>query len=186
MIQYQANKSFKVDGRPIFVFDGLLSDSVINETYTALKGAHFTLTEIARPDVEDYRHWAHNMPLKSAQHLPLVKIANNVINDLFEDRYRLYRSYCNASTYGDMLYPHTDCMPDAKEMTALWFIQDEWNYEWGGETLFYNKDDDAEVVVTPKPGRLAIFDGAINHAGNPPKKVCTKPRYTFALKYERF
>ena len=134
MIQYQANKSFKVDDRPIHVFDNLISKAVLNETYMALKMAPFTLTEIARPDVEKYRHWAHNMPLEIAQKFPLVLIANNVIKSQFKERYRAYRSYCNVATYGDMLYPHTDCLPDTNEMTALWFVQNEWNYEWGGET----------------------------------------------------
>lgn len=185
MSKFVPTKSFLVDNRPIYVFDDLLSTSVINEITMALSGAAFTHTEIARPDVEAYRHWAFNMPIKTAQQLPITQMSTMVIDSTFSDKYQLYRSYCNVASHGDMLYPHTDCMPDAKELTALWFIQDKWNYEWGGETIFYNKDDDAEVVVSPKPGRLAIFDGAINHAGNAPHKVCTKPRYTFALKYER-
>jgi len=185
MSQFNPTKSLQVDGRPIFVFDDLINKSVIGEITKALSDAAFTHTEIARPDVVDHRHWAYNMPLEKSKHLPLVIVANQVIDSLFKEKYKIYRSYCNVATHGDMLYPHTDCMPNAKEMTALWFVQDEWNYEWGGETIFYNKENDAEVVVTPKPGRLAIFDGAINHAGNAPHKVCTKPRYTFALKYER-
>jgi hypothetical protein len=184
MSPFKPNRQTTVDGRPIFVFDDLLEKSVIHEIVQALSTAPFTHTESARPDVEAYKHWAFNMPMDKAQHLPLVQMADKVIASLFEQKYQIYRCYCNIATYGDMLYPHTDCQPNAKEMTALWFIQDEWNYEWGGETLFYNKHDDAEVVVTPKPGRLAIFDGAINHAGNAPHKVCTKSRYTFALKYE--
>ncbi len=184
MNQFKPKKQALVDGRPIYVFDDLLEKSVIDEVNTALRGAAFTHTEIARPDVEAYRHWAFNMPLEKAKHLPLVQMADKVIASLFDQKYQIYRCYCNVASHGDMLYPHTDCQPNAKEMTALWFIQDEWNYEWGGETIFYNKENDAEVVVTPKPGRLAIFDGAINHAGNAPHKVCTKPRYTFALKYE--
>ncbi len=184
MSQYKPDKSAVVDGRPIFVFDDLLQKTAIDNVTTALNGAPFTHTEIARPDVEAYRHWAFNMPLNQTKDFPLVNMANKVIDSLFEKKYQLYRCYCNVASHGDMLYPHTDCMPDAKEMTALWFVQDEWNYEWGGETIFYNKYNDAEVVVTPKPGRLAIFDGAIIHAGNAPHKICTKPRYTFALKYE--
>ena len=186
MSQFKPDKHFTVDGRPIFVFDDLLEKKVIDEITHALDYAPFTHTEVARPDVEAYRHWAHNMPLEKAKHLPLVQMADKVIGSLFAEKYRIYRSYCNVATYGDMLYPHTDCQPNAKEMTALWFIQTTWDYQWGGETIYYDKNDDAAVVVTPKPGRLAIFDGAINHAGNAPHRVCTTPRYTFALKYERY
>ncbi len=186
MSQFKPNKQFTVDGRPIFVFDDLLKKKVIDEITHALNYAPFTHTEIARPDVEAYKHWAHNMPLEKAKHLPLVQMADKVIGSLFEEKYRIYRSYCNVATYGDMLYPHTDCQPNTNEMTALWFIQTTWDYQWGGETIYYDKNDDAAVVVTPKPGRLTIFDGAINHAGNAPHRVCTTPRYTFALKYERY
>lgn len=184
MSHLKPTKHFEVDGKPIYVFDDLLIKSVIDEITIALSGAAFTHNEIARPDVEAYKHWAFNMPLDVAKKLPIVEMANKAIESTFEKKYQLYRSYCNVASHGDMLYPHTDCMPDAKELTSLWFIQDEWKYEWGGETIFYNKDKDAEVVVTPKPGRLVIFDGAIEHAGNAPHKICTKPRYTFALKYE--
>lgn len=184
MSRFKPKKSTTVEGRPIYIFDDLLSKLVIDEITTALSKAPFTHTEIARPDVEPYKHWVHNMSLNQAQHLPLVKMTNEVMASLFKQEYKIYRCYCNIAMHGDMLYPHTDCQPNAKEMTALWFIQEEWNYEWGGETLFYNKNNEAEIVVTPKPGRLAIFDGAINHAGNAPHKICTKPRYTFALKYE--
>lgn len=178
-------KTFEIDGRSIFVFDDLLPKNNIDEIYKALNVAPFTHNEIARPDVADYRHWAYNVPLDQAQQFPLILKCDQVIKSLFQENYKVYRCYCNVASFGDMLFPHTDCMPEAKELTALWFIQDEWNYEWGGETLFYNKEKDAEVVVSPKPGRLVIFDGAIEHAGNAPHKICTKPRYTFALKYEK-
>lgn len=184
MNQFKPTKQVDIEGKIIYVFDGLLDKKVIDEVTRALAVAPFTHTEIARPDVEAYRHWAFNMPLDKTTHFPLVHKTNEVVNALFDEKYQIYRCYCNVASHGDMLYPHTDCMPNAKEMTALWFIQDEWDYAWGGETLFYNNDKDAEVVVSPKPGRLVIFDGAIEHAGNAPHKVCTKPRYTFALKYE--
>jgi len=43
---------------------------------------------------------------------------------------------------------------------------------------------DAEAVVSPKPGRLVIFDGSILHAGRPPNRSCYAPRYTLAYKLE--
>ncbi|HJR13321.1 MAG TPA: 2OG-Fe(II) oxygenase [Rhodanobacteraceae bacterium] len=63
-------------------------------------------------------------------------------------------------------------------------IAREWNAEWGGETLFYNSNMDAEAVVTPKPGRLVVFDGNITHVGRPPNRICYAPRYALAFKLE--
>ena len=51
---------------------------------------------------------------------------------------RLYQSYVNVAHFGDMLFTHTDCLPDAGEVTALWYISESWDPEWGGETMFYD------------------------------------------------
>ena len=72
--------------------------------------------------------------------------------------------------------------PTARELTALWFLCERWDTEWGGETLFYDATGDAQIAVTPKPGRLLLFDGAIRHAGKPPNRNCPVARYTFAIK----
>jgi SM-20-related protein len=39
-------------------------------------------------------------------------------------------------------------------------------------------------VVSPRPGRLVIFDGSIPHAGRPPSRICHAPRYTLAYKFD--
>ena len=81
-----------------------------------------------------------------------------------------------------MLYAHCDCGPDQRELTALWFMATEWEPEWGGETLFFDRTGDAMFCVSPRPGRLVLFDGAIPHVGRPPTRICYTPRYTFAIK----
>jgi Rps23 Pro-64 3,4-dihydroxylase Tpa1-like proline 4-hydroxylase len=83
----------------------------------------------------------------------------------------------------------TCCLPTPtckgkQGLTALWYVAPEWNVEWGGETMLYNRDQDAVACVTPRPGRLAIFDGTILHAGRPPNRICYAPRYTLAFKLE--
>jgi len=48
--------------------------------------------------------------------------------------------------------------------------------------MLYDHNQDAVACVTPRPGRLAIFDGTILHAGRPPNRICYAPRYTLAFK----
>jgi hypothetical protein len=64
-----------------------------------------------------------------------------------------------------MLFTHTDVHEGKQGLTALWYVAPEWNVEWGGETMLYNRDQDAVACVTPRPGRLVVFDGTILHAG---------------------
>ena len=73
-------------------------------------------------------------------------------------------------------------MVPTRELTALWYLCEQWDTEWGGETLFYDDAGDAQIAVTPKPARLLLFDGAIRHAGKPPNRNCPVARYTFAIK----
>ena len=57
-----------------------------------------------------------------------------------------------------------------------------WQADWGGETIYYNDDEDAELAISPRPGRLVIARGALLHRGNVPTRACYEERYTLAYK----
>jgi SM-20-related protein len=178
--------STEIDGRKIAVYDGLLPNDELLKLWSILNRAGFTRTEIARPDTAEHRHWATEIPIASLPSMPFLAPSMAAVQDFAPDkRYRPYRSYVNVAHYGDMLFTHTDCLPDAGELTALWYVCDRWDHEWGGETVFFDAHQDVRAAVSPKPGRLAIFDGALLHAGRPPNRICYVPRYTLALKLER-
>jgi len=145
----------------------------------------FTRNESARGDTQAFRHWVLNIPLEAAMRLAAYLPTVAGVEDFAKSRkYRAYRSYCNHAAHGDMLFTHTDSRPGEQGLTALWYIAPLWDVEWGGETLFFNSKMDAEAVVSPKPGRLVIFDGSITHAGRPPNRACYAPRYTLAYKFD--
>lgn len=175
-----------IEGRKIAIFDELIGMPELNGMVRALENGAFTKTEVARPDTNQFKHWALNLSLEQAQGLPMYAPTIEAAGQLDPGHsYRAYRSYCNFAAYGDMLFTHTDAVPGANELTALWFIAPEWDPEWGGETLFFNSKMDAEFVVSPRPGRLVVFDGVIPHVGRPPNRICYAPRYTFAYKLQR-
>lgn len=178
-------RTASVEGRPLAIFDALVPEADIARFAVLLGHAPFTRTEAARPDTLDYRHWASEMAVPGLLKLPLWG-ATDAAMQAFQParRYRPYRAYTNYSAFGDMLYSHTDCAPDADEFTALWYLSERWDPEWGGETLFFDEGGDAQVVCSPRPGRLVIFHGAIRHAGRPPNRICVAARYTFAIKLE--
>lgn len=172
----------QVDGHDIWVFDGLVDR--VGTMVEALNRAPFTRTERATPETQ-HRHWVREMDLRGLASLPLHQATLSAIASVVSGRaYRAYRAYTNYASYGDVLMIHTDCRPDADEYTALWFLAEEWDADWGGETVFFDGNRDAQFIVTPRPGRLALFHGAIAHAGRPPTRICYAPRYTFALKLE--
>ena len=169
----------------MFVFDGLVAEADLAQYVDALERSQFSRTEVAKLERQaaEFRHWICELPLPNLAQLPIWAATQRAVACARPgEQYRPYRAYTNYSSYGDMLYTHTDCLPDQRELTALWFMSTEWEPEWGGETMFFDSAGDALFCVSPRPGRLVIFDGAIPHAGRPPSRICYKPRYTFAIK----
>lgn len=173
-----------IDGRPLRVFDDQLPN--VAQYVNELALAAFARTEIAKPETAEYRHWVKEMKLESVPQ-PIFEATRRAVLGFVEPHagYRPYRAYTNFASYGDMLFTHTDCKPEERDLTALWYLCDRWDVEWGGETVFYDACDEIACAIRPRPGRLVIFDGAIKHAGRPPNRICYTPRYTFALKFER-
>lgn len=176
-------RRFEVDGRGVWVFDGLLPDVA---TYVAaLERAPFTRTEIARPETAAYRHWVNEMPLAVLERHPLLGLTLAAVSEAKPGQpYRAYRAYTNHAAFGDVLFSHTDCLPDQHDLTALWFMCTDWDVEWGGETAFFDAAGEIACAVLPRPGRLVVFDGAIRHAGRPPTRICHASRFTLAMKLE--
>lgn len=172
-----------VEGRDVFVFDGLVADADLDAYVEALARAPFTRTEFAKPDTAEYKHWVSELPLANVTRVPLWPATQRAVACARPgESYRPLRAYTNYAAYGDMLYTHTDCRPDQRELTVLWFLSTDWEPEWGGETMFFDASGDAMFCASPKPGRLVVFDGAIPHVGRPPSRICFAPRYTFAIK----
>ncbi len=173
----------QVEGRDVFVFDGLIADGKLAEYAEALERAPFTRTEYAKPETETYKHWVSEMALANLVQLPLWPLTQNAVMSARPgEAYRPYRAYTNFAAYGDMLYTHVDCRPDQRELTALWYLTKHWDPEWGGETMFFDASGDAMFCASPRPGRLVLFDGAIPHVGRPPTRICYAPRFSFAIK----
>jgi SM-20-related protein len=179
----QPSRHAQVEGRDVFVFDGLLPAEESARYFQTLGRAAFTRTETARADTLEHRHWVCEMPIENLPKLSLWPPTQQAVQTARpSERFQPYRVYTNFAAFGDLLLTHVDALPEARELTALWFLAERWDTEWGGETLFYDSDGDAQLAVSPKPGRLLLFDGAIRHAGKPPNRNCFVSRFTFAIK----
>ena len=178
------SRSEQIDGRDIFVFDGLVSAEECAVYYRAITQAAFTRTEFASVATADLRHWVCEMPLQNLPRASLWAATEQAIAGVRPGQnFRPYRAYTNFASFGDLLMTHVDAQPDQpRELTALWYLCDRWDAYWGGETLFYTADGDARYAVAPKPARLVLFDGVIRHAGKPPNRNCPIGRYTLAIK----
>jgi len=177
--------TYLIDNKRIELFDLLLSADETEQYVTALDGAAFTRTEIAGPETAATKHFVSEMPMAALQHVPLLAKTLELLNATFAGEYAAYRAYTNLALPGDLLYSHVDCTADQRDVTALWYLCRTWHIDWAGETVFFNDLNEIALSVLPKPGRLALFDGRIRHAGRPPTRIATESRYTFAMKFQR-
>lgn len=73
--------------------------------------------------------------------------------------HRLLRCYANGAPYGSEGSIHTNSISD-RSFSAIYYPHAKWEPNWGGETVFFNKDKtDIIASVYPRPNRLAIFPG---------------------------
>lgn len=81
-----------------------------------------------------------------------------------EDQDAIKNSWALVSTPFSTYYYHIDCTsPYKNEKTLLYYVNDRWDKNWGGETLFSDETGEPEYAVQYKPGRIVVFDNSIEH-----------------------
>jgi len=101
----------------------------------------------------------------------------------------LVRAYINGYTYGTDGYAHRDDQwinerygKDALSETCIFYLNDEWHHDWGGETVVYNEDLEIENAILPKKNRLIVFDSNKLHAARPLSRCYTGVRQVLVMK----
>lgn len=95
------------------------------------------------------------IPYLVANHLNLI------LNNIFISRIFLQPSIPNFKKNKKGI--HTDMK--GNHLVCLYYVNGT-----DGETVFYDDDDNELQRVSPKKGRVALFDGAIRHSATPPTK----------------
>lgn len=97
-------------------------------------------------------------------------------------KYKLDRVYANGQTYGLSGSYHKDVESDDTDAykTFLYYVNPYWNYQWGGNTFFYQGEKNHNQLFIPNNG--VLFDSTIYHAGLEPTRHCKELRVTVAFK----
>lgn len=99
---------------------------------------------------------------------------------------KLKKCYASANPYGTVHQSHKDYDHDSNGgITVMYYLNKEWNLERGGETVFYdNYQEDIFKSIIPKPGRVLIFDGMIEHCARDFLKTTNDLRMVLTFKYD--
>lgn len=175
-------RKFLVSGRELFVCDNLIEPVMVNHIGTLVRTLHYLRKEKSRPGTAGVAAVSDIPPDRIAGD-PFLRGLRQTVERLFPDeQFSDQRAYVNCSVFGDSYYAHRDCGAQEHHVTALYYANLEWNMDWGGETIYYNDDEDAELAILPRPGRLVVARGAILHRGCVPTRCCHEERYTLAYK----
>lgn len=175
----------RLDGNPIYIVDGLFAPDLVRVLHEMLQKLEYSLSDYDTIETRKQLHWKHEFTHESLQALPLLRAWCDTIvsrtKELFPSRkVFLSRVHCNNQPYGDLQRPHVD-IPDG--VTALYFANAEWEGDWQGELIFFDRNEEPFHAVAPKPGRVVIFSGDIRHRGGVPSRACFEPRLSVAFKF---
>lgn len=172
------------------VSDRLITPDQLKDCLSWLNMANWTYGWPSSKKVE-FGHWnvditnaaiTNSTDVSDRLPAPFVPVWASINGKLFNDKAILVRSYSNRHTFGTEGYIHTDT-PRPSDYTCIVYMDPEWNADWGGETLFYNKDKTSIIsAVIPKFGRVVSFSGVIPHKASALSRVCSRVRTTLMFK----
>jgi hypothetical protein len=161
-----------ISGRELFVCDHMVDPMMMMQVGQLVRTLHYVRKEKSRPGVPGLAA-VSDIAADRIGSDPFLRGLRQTVERLFPgERFSDQRAYVNCSVYGDGYYTHRDCAQHEPHVTALYYANPEWQPDWGGETIYYDDGEEAEIVVMPRPGRLVIARGAILHRGNVPTRDC--------------
>jgi SM-20-related protein len=171
-----------IGAREAYLCDDLFDETTIFRVADLLKTLRYRRVESSRSGT-DVSGGSAEVPEHVSASEPLFARMKSFAEDTFAARgFHPHRLYVNSTVYGDMYYPHRDFAENEPHITVLYYANPKWNADWGGETILYDDDGDAQLAVTPRPGRILAFRGAILHRGGVPTRICFEERLTVAYK----
>ena len=93
----------------------------------------------------------------------------------------LVRCYSNGYTYGTDGWVHRDAKY-AGDKTIIVYLNNAWQPNWAGETVWFNEAGDIINAALPKPARIAIFDSRRYHAARAVSRLCPELRRVLVYK----
>lgn len=177
---------YSISGREIKVLDNLFTSKEMSILSEKLAVDYFRRIEFATMETADRKFFIREFDCKEIEKSAWGIKIKFAVGAQFPKakRLKLFRSYCNLGLYGDTDFPHRDCLENMGHITALLYANLNWKREWGGETMFYNDHGDSEIAITPRPGRVAIFHGAIEHRAGIVSRMCSESRLVWAFKFK--
>lgn len=190
-VQRSVNRRIELpDGGGVLVVDHALSGSEFESVSTAVHAAQFAawrisdssghgLSDVVPCDYLQADFDTHDF-LDSAAHPVARSLAREYAG---VQPLKLSRVFANAFHFGDATYAHGDEIEGLPGVSVIFFVNRQWEPDWGGELIFFDGNHEARACVTPQPGRAVIFSNNILHRPNLPSRICPELRLTLNVRF---
>jgi hypothetical protein len=189
--RYQ-NKQLKIislanelDQTYIQVIDGYFDNQNILENYFYFRDRVPWNFNGSGNDENKWRKFKYDLNFKSKIEKNLKYNTENILNNLnLFDLLKFERVYASANPFGTVHEPHKDYLKDSKGgITVMYYLNHDWNLKFSGETVFFNNKEIIKSII-PKPGRIVIFDGNIEHCARDVRRDVNDLRMVLTFKYK--
>jgi Rps23 Pro-64 3,4-dihydroxylase Tpa1-like proline 4-hydroxylase len=151
-------------GEEIFIYDNVFTYRESSHIQDIVEGSYFKLGTRSSQSVNS-KQTTFFQSIYSKEDINLLQLNTDNFNSIVNkhscnDMY--VKAWVTATTHlTDYNFHLDDRSLNAK--TFLYYTNDTWSDEWGGETLFKNSNNEVEIAVSCKPNRMVVFHSHIGH-----------------------
>jgi SM-20-related protein len=189
---------------PVRAVDNLLDDEQRKRIYAFLCRPTWQFGWKSVPGQEHYSFWhkhfaGHKVPDHALsgdqeqpydcaeelrENAPIIYRFWQALDTTALNGHTLLRCYANGQPYGSEGAIHTDSISELS-YTSIYYPHEKWHPNWGGETVFFNKEQtDIVASIYPRPNRFVVFAGTTPHVARGVSRICPALRITLMFKTE--
>ena len=170
-------------GEEIFVYDNVFTSSESSHIQNIIEGSYFKLGTRSYRSVNctQTTFFQSKYNLDDVEKLGFKNNLNyiSIFNKHLKNYNGMTNTWVNASTYLTDYRFHVDKTAVDNGLTQMYYANEIWDDNWGGETIFKNNNNEVEIAISYKPNRIVIFNSHISH--KPTNLSVTADMYRFIL-----
>jgi Rps23 Pro-64 3,4-dihydroxylase Tpa1-like proline 4-hydroxylase len=172
-------------GEEIYIYDNVFSPADAFGIQHYVENSNYGLGSVSYPSVNSKQ----GTFLKSAynkddfEKLEIFTYNFKSIIDNHMQGLELSMFWANATTHLPDSRFHSDGRTKGRK-TLLYYVNNKWDSDWGGETLFKNSQDVLEKAIEFKPNRAVVFDSFLPHKSAPLNITADMYRFVLVLQFK--
>ena len=174
----------QLDHDMILIFDNYMDKQEIDTNYFYFRDLVSWNFIGSGKDIYKWRKFNYRLKFKNKIEKKLLNQTENILKDMHMfDLLKSERTYASANPYGTVHESHDENSQGG--ITIMYYLNNFWNFNFAGETVFYDRNtQDILKSIIPKPGRITVFDGNIEHCAREVRRDLNDLRMVLTFKYK--